>query len=158
MNRLPDLGPRGEGYVALQGVLLLAIAAAATLGPAWAGAARLATSAVGLGLLAAGGALLVRGIVDLRENLTPFPRPRDDNRLVEAGAYRLVRHPLYGGGVLGALGIGLVAASPASIGLAIVLATLFDLKSRREEAWLVERHPGYAAYRERTRRLIPWLY
>ena len=40
-----------------------------------------------------------------------------------------------------------------------LLALLFDLKARREEAWLMERFPKYAAYRARTpRRFVPWLY
>jgi protein-S-isoprenylcysteine O-methyltransferase Ste14 len=41
---------------------------------------------------------------------------------------------------------------------AFILLAFFDLKSRREEAWLVKRFPEYAAYQRRTRRLIPWLY
>jgi protein-S-isoprenylcysteine O-methyltransferase Ste14 len=40
-----------------------------------------------------------------------------------------------------------------------LLAVLFDLKARREEAWLIERFPEYADYRARTpRRFVPWLY
>ena len=41
---------------------------------------------------------------------------------------------------------------------AVVALVFFTLKSRREEAWLQERFDGYAAYRARTRRLIPWVY
>ncbi len=47
-----------------------------------------------------------------------------------------VRHPIYGGLVLASLGWGLLTASPATIGAAIVLLGFFELKSRREEAWL----------------------
>jgi protein-S-isoprenylcysteine O-methyltransferase Ste14 len=39
-----------------------------------------------------------------------------------------------------------------------VLLLFFDLKRRREEAWLEARFADYAAYRARTRRLIPWVY
>lgn len=158
MARLPDLGPRGEGYVALQAAFTLVILATVPLGPTWAGSARLAAAVLGLTLAAGGGWLALRGIVDLRENLTPWPRPREVSRLVDSGAYRLVRHPIYGGQVVGALGLGLIAASPATILATLGLGVLFDVKSRREEAWLMERHPDYAAYRARTRRLIPWLY
>jgi protein-S-isoprenylcysteine O-methyltransferase Ste14 len=39
-----------------------------------------------------------------------------------------------------------------------VLAIVFWLKSIREEVWLTERYPDYAAYRRETpRRFIPWL-
>lgn len=161
MSRLPSLGPRGEGWVAIQAVILVAIAGAGFAGlaaPAWAGPEHLATAVVGgLGIVA-GGILAIRGLVDLRENLTALPHPRPNGRLVETGAYRLVRHPIYGGLVLGAVGWGLASASPATIALALVLLGFFDLKSRREEAWLTERYAGYSAYRARTHRLVPWLY
>jgi len=158
MSRLPSLGPRGEGWVVLQGILLVAIAACGLLPPAWAGPVRVATSAAGAVLAALGTLLALGGIRDLRENLTPLPRPRDDAALVETGAYRLARHPIYGGLILASLGWGLLIAVPAAIALAIGLLAFFDLKSRREEAWLVDRFPGYPAYRGRTRRLIPFVY
>jgi protein-S-isoprenylcysteine O-methyltransferase Ste14 len=65
---------------------------------------------------------------------------------------------MYGGGVIAALGWGLAMASPMALAAAFVLGVFFDLKSRREEAWLAEQFAGYGAYRRRTRRLIPWLY
>ena len=159
MPELPSLGPRGEGWVVLQ-IVLLAVVIIAGLASdgAWTGPLASLTSPLGLALLLAGGLLAGRGILDLGRNLTPVPRPREDARLVDTGAYALVRHPLYGGLVLGALGWSLLVASPLSLLLVAVLAIVLDLKSRREEAWLRERYPGYPAYMARTRRLIPWLY
>jgi len=157
-SRLPTLGPRGEGWVVLQGVILVAVAFAGSLGPAWDGMARLSTTIIGGALLLAGWLLAIKGLVDLRENLTALPHPRDGATLVDRGAYRLVRHPIYGGLVLGAFGWGAVTASPMALLLAALLLAFFDLKSRREEAWLADRFPDYLAYRERTRRLIPLLY
>jgi protein-S-isoprenylcysteine O-methyltransferase Ste14 len=157
-RRLPDLGPRGEGWFAIQLLLFAAIALAGSLGPAWGGAARAAGLAVGGGLIACGGVLSVGGVLGLRANLTPFPKPLPDARLVETGSYRLARHPIYGGLILAAVGWGLATASPVALGLAAVLVVFLDLKSRREEAWLVDQFEGYAAYRRRTRRLLPWVY
>jgi protein-S-isoprenylcysteine O-methyltransferase Ste14 len=157
MTRLPSLGPRGEGWVVIQGILLVAIAVAGALGPGWDGAIRIATSIVG-GLLIAGGlTLAVRGTRDLRQALTPLPYPRSGTELVETGVYGLVRHPIYGGLVVMATGWGLLTASPAALVGAAALLGFFELKSRREEAWLEGRFAGYAAYRARTRRLIPWI-
>ena len=42
--------------------------------------------------------------------------------------------------------------------IAGVLFVFFDVKARREEAWLVAAFPGYAAYRRRVRKLIPLVY
>jgi protein-S-isoprenylcysteine O-methyltransferase Ste14 len=158
VSRLPSLGPRGEGWVVLQGVLLVAIAACGLLPAAWSGPVRVVTAAAGAALIAVGVLLAVAGMRDLRENLTPLPRPRADGALIETGAYRLARHPIYGGLVLASLGWGLLVAVPFAIVLAVGLLAFFDLKSRREEAWLVDRFPAYPAYRDRTRRLIPFVY
>jgi protein-S-isoprenylcysteine O-methyltransferase Ste14 len=144
--------------VILQFVLVGLTAIAALAGPAWSGGLRFATSAVGILLLGAGIVMAVRGVLDLGRALTPLPYPREDSELVVRGAYRLVRHPVYSGVIMGAFGWGLLTASPVALALAVVIVIFFDLKSRREEAWLSQHHPGYEAYRRRTRRLIPWIY
>jgi protein-S-isoprenylcysteine O-methyltransferase Ste14 len=77
---------------------------------------------------------------------------------VQTGAYRLSRHPIYGGLILAAAGWGLLTASLVALVLAAVLLGFFDLKSRREEHWLEARYLDYPAYRARTRRLIPGVY
>ena len=157
-HRLPDLGPRGEGWFLLQVVLFGAVAVSGAAGPAWGGAPAAVGIAIGGLLICCGGVLSLRGLLDLRENLTPFPRPLEGARLVDSGAYRLVRHPIYGGLILGAVGWGLFRASPLTLLGALVLTAFFDLKSRREEIWLSERYGDYPAYRSRTRRLLPWIY
>jgi protein-S-isoprenylcysteine O-methyltransferase Ste14 len=155
---MPALGPRGEGWVVLQFVLLALVAVAGAAGPAWDGMARVATNVLGAVFMAGGLALAFRGLVDLREALTPLPHPRDGATLVDTGSYRLVRHPIYGGIVLGAAGYGLVTASPPALAGAAVLLGFFRLKSGREEMWLEQRYPDYPAYRVRTRRMIPLVY
>ncbi len=155
---LPDLGPRGEGWVALQGLIFLAIFGAGWLAPAWTGEVRLASTALGALLVGAGGLLALRGVLDLGDSLTAVPRPTDRGHLVEHGVYAMVRHPIYSGLIMGAVGWGLATASPLAVGGGLVLGVFFDLKSRREEAWLAERYQAYPDYRRRTRKLIPWVY
>lgn len=157
MSRLPALGPRGEGWVIVQFLLLPAVALAGLVDPlAPEGPPSIALIA-GLALMGCGALLLGRGLLDLGRNLTPVPYPRDDAQLVVSGVYAHVRHPMYGGLILTAFGWGLTVASPLALGLSVVLALFFGLKSRREEAWLSERYAGYAAYTERTRRFLPYL-
>ncbi len=158
MSRLPDLGPRGEGWVAIQFALLAAVALAGLVDPAAVSRPPTVVWAVGLALMAVGALLAGRGLLDLGRNLTPVPHPRDDAQLVVSGVYASARHPIYGGLVLTAIGWALVSASPLALGLAIVLTIFFELKSRREEAWLRQRYEGYPAYASRTKRFVPYLY
>jgi protein-S-isoprenylcysteine O-methyltransferase Ste14 len=157
-RNLPDLGPRGEGWVVLQVILLVAILGAGLLGPLWSGPVRVVGAIGGVALVTFGIGLVAAGILGLRRQLTAFPRPVPGGRLIEEGVFGLVRHPIYGGGMIAALGWGLAMASPMALAGALVLGAFFDLKSRREEAWLLEQFAGYATYRLRTHRLIPWLY
>ena len=39
-----------------------------------------------------------------------------------------------------------------------VLFALVDLETRREESWLSEKLSGYAAYRKKVRKLVPFIY
>jgi protein-S-isoprenylcysteine O-methyltransferase Ste14 len=158
MTSLPSLGPRGEGWVAIQTVLLVLIGAAGwSLGPDWGGPLAIAGIIVGLVLLAVGLWLAIRGFIDLGRALTPLPHPRAGADLVDTGVYAVVRHPIYGGLILGSFGWSLLRASLMAVALTLLLVGFFALKSRREEVWLEARYPSYAAYRTRTRRFIPWL-
>lgn len=158
-THLPSLGPRGEGWFVLQLVFMAAVVAAGVLfGANWAGAPRFAAALAGVVLIGAGIALGYLGIRDLNRSLSVMPRPTDDAVLIQEGVYRRLRHPIYAGLILAALGWGLLTASALAIGLSLVLALLLDLKARREEVWLRERYPGYSAYAARTRRFVPGLY
>ena len=81
--------------------------------------------------------------------LTAFPRPARDAELVQRGPYRVVRHPIYLGGTLFFVGLGLVF-SVYALALTAALAVLWVFKARHEERLLAERFPEYADYRRRT--------
>jgi protein-S-isoprenylcysteine O-methyltransferase Ste14 len=154
---VPAFGPRGEGWVLLQFLAIGGVIACGFGGIDWPRAADGYLFLAGVGALAPGSVLFAAGIATLGRSLTPLPHPREDAVLRCQGVYRLVRHPVYGGILLLAIGWSL-AAAPLGLLPAAALAVVFDLKSRREEAWLTERFPEYTAYRERTpRRFVPWL-
>ncbi|MFH2072487.1 MAG: methyltransferase, partial [Actinomycetota bacterium] len=82
-----------------------------------------------------------------------------ESALVERGVYRVVRHPIYGGIVLGSLGAGIFDGNlPASWASVALMASLWT-KAGPEAGRLLARHPDYADYRGRVRgRLIPWVF
>jgi len=146
---------RGIGWVVGQLALGALVAVAGVTGPSW------STSIGGVALLAGavlagvGVVLFLAGIRALGGSLTPFPAPKDDASLKEGGVYRLVRHPIYGGILLVAVGWSLLT-SPVALLPSAMLALLLDRKSRREEAWLLDRYAGYQDYRRRVRwRFVP---
>jgi protein-S-isoprenylcysteine O-methyltransferase Ste14 len=162
-SRIPALGRRGEGWVALQLVCFALLAGAIYLGPhddgsdpAMSGTRQLLGYVIGV----IGAAMLGSGLAELRRAraLTALPAPRDDATLVERGAYRFVRHPIYGGLILAGLGLAVITPWWGTFAAVALLAVVLDLKRRREELWLEERYPEYSAYRARTRALIPFLY
>jgi protein-S-isoprenylcysteine O-methyltransferase Ste14 len=159
-SRLPRLGERGGGWVAIQLALTALVGVSALSGVYWPDAVTGLFVILGLVLIAAALALLAFAGFSLllARAVTAFPRPRERSTLAERGVYRAVRHPVYGAILLIAIGWSL-ALAPLGLIPTFLLAVVFDLKARIEEAWLAERHPGYAEYRERTpRRFVPGLY
>ena len=86
-------------------------------------------------------------------------RADDQQRVVDTGPYRVVRHPGYTGSMLVWIGFAL---STRSLPVAAVVAGLFGSAYRRrivaEELLLRRDLPGYVAYSERTKRLIPYVW
>ena len=159
MSRLPSLGPRGEGWLLLQLLLLLAIAGTAMAFPMLVdGSTEQIARVVGLVGLVGGFVVFGLGIVTLGSSLSPLPKPLASAELVERGIYRWIRHPIYTGLVLAALGGSIYAVAPLALLFTLALAVVLDLKARREEIWLREHYAGYAAYSERTKKFIPLVY
>jgi protein-S-isoprenylcysteine O-methyltransferase Ste14 len=107
---------------------------------------------------AAGAALLVSAATNLGSSLSPLPEPVQGGAFVERGAYRLIRHPIYSGVILGAFGFAAATQSWSRCALALALAVMLDAKARNEEQRLSARFPEYAAYAQRTKRFVPGLY
>lgn len=154
-------GKRGEGYVAVQVLLLgLLLLGPRTLPglPAWRGRGASVASWLGIALMLAGGALLGASSIRLGRNLTPLPHPRDHSILVQSGPYRLVRHPIYAGVLALALGWALWVRGSLTLAFAGLLWVLFEFKADREELWLTEKFPEYENYRQKVAKLLPFVH
>jgi protein-S-isoprenylcysteine O-methyltransferase Ste14 len=154
-------GKRGEWYLVIQAVLITLVIfgpLSFTALPSWPEAFKWPSAILGGALVLAGALLSFLGAFSLGRNLTPLPHPKDDSRLVENGAYSLVRHPIYGGIVFMAYGWSMLSRSWPTFAYATMLFLFLDLKSRREERWLREKFPGYLEYSKRVRKMIPFIY
>lgn len=155
-------GTRGEYWVLAQGLILVGFfwlphwhPTAWDSWPSWVVYGRDAI-AIGLALFAA--VLLGKGVLDLGENLTPLPYPREDSTLVQTGIYGWVRHCLYSGLIFGTAAYSLWFLSLPHALVTALLFVVLDLKARKEEAWLMERFPDYEAYRQQVSKFIPGIY
>ena len=140
---------RGAGWVWGQSALMAVILVLGVFPPRWPEWVRV----LGILVFLAGVAVFVWAARTLGSSFTPYPRPRQEGVLVEDGPYRLVRHPVYGAGVLVLLGYGLLTSVVATAAVP-AMVVLWWLKSSVEERHLAARFPGYADYRRRVRRRI----
>lgn len=91
-------------------------------------------------------------------NFNIHPEPHPDGHLVQDGPYRFVRHPMYGSVLLLAAGAAIWLGSMMGWALFLALLGVLMAKARMEERWLEQRYSQYRAYRQRTHRLLPWMY
>ena len=150
----------GIGFVLVQGFLLGIL----FFGPSYLNTDTSTAPPNGL-LLWIGYATFILGAIialiaafNLGKNLTPLPRPKENAVLIQDGLYRFVRHPIYFGVIVLCLGWGLIQQSTLVWLYVVIIAIFFDIKSRKEEQWLIERFSAYANYQGRVRKLIPWIY
>lgn len=136
-------------------LVLLQFAALAVLALPWTGGPWHAAAWVPL----AGAVLL--GAWTLRHNrpgnFGVMPEVRPGAQLVTGGPYAYVRHPMYLAVLLAAAGLLVGWRGGAHAAAFVVLLAVLHVKAGREEALLAAHFPGYAAYRARTKRLIPFL-
>ena len=84
---------------------------------------------------------------------------KEDHELIQRGPYGLVRHPIYTGLLTMALGSALLIGRVGGIVGFILFVIAFWMKAGHEEALMLQQFPAeYAAYRQRTKRVIPFLF
>ena len=110
-------------------------------------------------LLAIATAIAVHGVYLLRVVGRAQERGIEDTlTVVEVGAYRYIRHPLYASLMLLAWGTFFKGVDLLSGGLAFVATSLLVATSRYEERFNVDRFgAAYVEYMKRTRMFVPFL-
>jgi protein-S-isoprenylcysteine O-methyltransferase Ste14 len=96
--------------------------------------------------------------VHLGRNWSSHPTMKEHHELVTTGPYAYVRHPIYTGIILMALGTALTG-SLWGIWVFAVASFVFISRISKEEKIMLELFPTeYPAYQARTKKLIPWVW
>jgi protein-S-isoprenylcysteine O-methyltransferase Ste14 len=114
----------------------------------------------GLALMAAGFAVRLRAAWALKGQFTHFVTVQAEDKLVQTGLYRSIRHPAYAGELVTLFGIGL------ALGNWLTLLALFGIPllgflyriSVEEKTLLTHYGEEYRQYCGRTKRLVPGIY
>ena len=105
-------------------------------------------------LVAFGTAFSVYALMYLRLNFSILPEARG---ITTSGPYRLVRHPVYLGEILGATGLAISLPSLLTVLVLVSFVGAQLLRTVMEERVLSSTLEGYAEYAARTPRLFPFL-
>ena len=143
----------GRIWFAVQGMIAIALVLAPVFSRVH-GSPVLRSLGLAIGVL--GILLLVQSYRALGRSHSPWTTPLEGATLVISGPYRIVRHPVYAAFILVGLGLEMLFASPVGLMVVAVECVYYDLRTREEERWLVNRYPEYAGYRRRVPgRLLP---
>jgi protein-S-isoprenylcysteine O-methyltransferase Ste14 len=117
-----------------------------------------ALAVAGLVLWAAGLGLAVWARLYIGRNWGMPMTKREQPDLVTTGPYRFIRHPIYSGIILGAVGTALATTLFGLIAVAVI-AGFFVFSASREERFLAAEFPdAYPPYKARTKMLVPFVF
>ena len=125
--------------------------------PMWARTASVGTLAALL--TAAGLAVAVWARLILGRNWSGMITFKEDHELIMRGPYAHVRHPIYSGLLLMALGTAVESARPKSFVMLAIALVVLAFKAHYEEALMI-RHfsEAYPEYRRHVKALIPGVW
>lgn len=155
-------GNKGEYWFLIQALLITIFPFVPVYRPTWLeiNSANLLYATWGVAAVLGSIALvfLGKGLIDLGKQLTPLPYPKENGELVQTGMYSLVRHPLYSGLIFFTLSWAIFQMSLSHLLAVLIIFIVLNAKASKEEAWLSDKFPEYAEYRQRVKKLIPWVY
>jgi len=95
--------------------------------------------------------ILFVAIKDLGRNLSPFPRPINNSKLVTTGIYRFTRHTMYYSLIFISIGVFIIKLSIYYLFLTISLALIIKFKIALEEKYLINKFKNYLLYKNEVK-------
>jgi protein-S-isoprenylcysteine O-methyltransferase Ste14 len=116
--------------------------------------------AAALGLMMQLGGLGLRywSMRTLRASYSRTLRSEVDQQVIDAGPYRLIRHPGYLGSLMTWTGFALTSRRSPVVATVVALSGVYRYRITAEEQMLTRDLAGYADYTDRTKRLIPLVW
>ena len=99
--------------------------------------------------------LMLIAAVQLNKNLSPLPSPRSKSELIQTGAYKYIRHPIYSGIAISAFAWSLKDGNALRLLISVALLSLLYVKAKYEEKLLSNAFENYPAYQAKTGMLMP---
>jgi len=95
--------------------------------------------------------IMLFSVKDLGKNLSPFPRPINNSKLVTTGIYRFTRHPMYYSLIFISIGVFIIKLSIYYLFLTISLALIIKFKIALEEKYLMNKFKNYLLYKNEVK-------
>jgi protein-S-isoprenylcysteine O-methyltransferase Ste14 len=90
-------------------------------------------------------------------NFNITPEIKENASLITKGAYRYIRHPMYFSVLVIMLGVLVSKPNLLSFFIYVLLVVTLFLKAQKEEVLWMERSCEYKSYRQKTKKIIPFI-
>tara|TARA_B100001063_G_scaffold215490_1_gene216492 strand:+ start:97 stop:570 length:474 start_codon:yes stop_codon:yes gene_type:complete len=108
-------------------------------------------SFLGFLLIITSSAMMLIAIKDLGSNLSPFPKPIVNGKLISSGIYRFLRHPMYYSLILISFGFFITKLTFYHLCLTLSLALIIKFKIILEEKYLNIKFRNYFIYTDKVK-------
>jgi len=104
--------------------------------------------------------LRICSVVTLGKYFTVTVQVNSNQKVIQTGPYKYIRHPAYSGSILSLIGIALALRSIIGIiGTLIIIAVIYGYRIKIEEKILENNFKAsYKEYKQHTKRIIPFIW
>jgi protein-S-isoprenylcysteine O-methyltransferase len=115
---------------------------------------------IGMALVVMGLMIRIHSILTLKQFFTYSVGKVENQRIIETGLYKIIRHPGYLGQLLIFAGISISLSNWLSVLLMMIPVTIgYIYRIKVEESFMIEQMgESYLNYQKRTKRIIPRIY
>tara|TARA_Y100000589_G_C27052909_1_gene588077 strand:- start:470 stop:955 length:486 start_codon:yes stop_codon:yes gene_type:complete len=94
---------------------------------------------------------IILSIKDLGNNISPFPTPLKNGKLISIGLYKWFRHPMYYSSILISVGIFILNMNIFNLFLTISLIFIFRNKIKIEDEYLKSKYKDFHIYKKKLK-------